>query len=377
MLQLLYYLKNLLKIYLVIGISLRFIGNKERLVDWIYSVLKSNSIKGEVFFDFFAGTSSVGKFFKQKGYQIISSDLLYFSFVLQKAYVANNKYPSFNNLISKIDIKSNLLLADNYELIIEYLNSLPLKSGFIYNNYSPSGTKYLEQPRMYFIDDNAKRIDAIRMKIEEWKDKKLIDDNEYYILLATLIETIGFFANILGVYGAFKKKWDKRALKPFLLRPIEILKSQKKHYIFNISSLELLDKYNYDIIYLDPPYNQRQYAPNYHLLETIAKYDNPKIKGVTGMRNYDNQKSTFCNKIKALNDLELICKSNNYKYIVMSYSSEGIMAQNDILDIMKKYGDVKLEEYDYLRFKSNNSGDLKNNKFVKEQLYILNKKGNI
>ncbi len=107
---------------------------------------------------------SIGKFFKQKGYQIISSDLLYFSFVLQKAYVENNKYPSFNNLISKIDIKSNLLLADNYEFIIEYLNSLPLKSGFIYNNYSPSGTKYLEQPRMYFIDDNAKRIECYSHK---------------------------------------------------------------------------------------------------------------------------------------------------------------------------------------------------------------------
>ncbi len=115
-------------------------------------------------------------------------------------------------------------------------------------------------------------------------------------------------------------------------------------------------------------------APNYHILETIAKYDNPIIKGVSRMRNYDNQKSTFCNRIKALNDLELICKSNNYKYIIMSYSSEGIMPSNDILNIMKKYADVKLEEYNYLRFKSNNNGHSKNKKFIKEQLYILTNK---
>ena len=141
--------------------------------------------------------------------------------------------------------------------------------------------------------------------------------------------------------------------------------------MFNQSSLELLENYPYDIIYLDPPYNQRQYAPNYHILETIAKYDSPTIKGVVGMRNYDNQKSNFCNKTKALNDLELICKSKNYKYILLSYNCEGIMPQNSILEIMQKYGDVKIEEYDYPRYKSNNNGKSKYKKFIKEQLYIL------
>ena len=223
---------------------------------------------------------------------------------------------------------------------------------------------------MYFTDENAKKIDAIRIKIEEWREKEFINEDEYFILLATLIEAIGFFSNILGVYGAFKKKWDRRALKPFKLKPISTIESQKEHFVFNQSSLDLLDKFKYDIIYLDPPYNERQYAPNYHILETVAKYDNPKIKGISGMRNYDNQKSRFCNKIKALNDLELICKSANYKYIIMSYSSDGIMPSSDILKIMKKYGDVKLEEYDYLRFKSN-SYKKNSNKFVKEQLYIL------
>ena len=355
---------------------MRFIGNKERLVDWIYFIIKDNKIEGEIFFDFFSGTSNVGRFFKEKNYQIVSSDLLYFSFVLQKAYLSNNKTPKFKNLISKLNIKSNLLVADDYELIIEYLNNVTPLDGFIYNNYAPSGSRKLEQPRMYFTDDNAKKIDAIRFTIEEWKNKNLINENEYFILLACLIESVPFFANILGVFAAFKKDWDKRALKPFLLKSIKIFKDNKEHFVFNKSSLELLKSYKYDIIYLDPPYNQRQYAPNYHILETIAKYDNPEIKGVTGMRNYDNQKSNFCNKIKALNDLELICKSNNYKYILLSYNNEGIMPQEDILKIMKKYGEVKIEEYDYLRFKSNNNGDSKHKKFIKEQIYILKNKTN-
>ena len=94
------------------------------------------------------------------------------------------------------------------------------------------------------------------------------------------------------------------------------------------------------------------------------------------MRNYDKQKSNFCNKDKALFDLELILKSKNYKYVLLSYNNEGIMTQDRIIKIMEKYGEVKIEEYDYLRFKSNNNGGAKTKKYIKEQLYILkNNKG--
>lgn len=353
---------------------MRFIGNKERLVDWIYNTIKEKKLEGNIFFDFFSGTSNVGKYFKSKDYQIISSDLLYFSFVLQNAYLVNNKKPLFKKLLNSIETSSNLLFSDNFDLVIGYLNNLPLAKGFIYKNYTPEGTPHLEKPRMYFISENAQKIDAIRLKIEEWKINKLITKNEYYILLACLIETVPFFSNILGVYAAFKKDWDVRALKPLVLKRIQLIESNKEHFAYNKSSMELLQSHKYDIIYLDPPYNQRQYAPNYHLLETIAKYDNPEIKGVSGMRNYDNQKSDFCNKIRALNSLEEIVKSNNYKYIVLSYNNEGIMPQEKILEIMKKQGNVEIVEYDYLRFKSNNNGLSKTKKYIKEQLYILKNK---
>jgi adenine-specific DNA-methyltransferase len=352
---------------------MRFIGNKGRLVDWIYFTIKANNVKGEVFFDFFSGTSNVGKFFKSKKYKTVSSDLLYFSYVLQRAYLVNNKIPQFEKLIAKISTNSTLLIVNNFDTVLEFLNNLPLKNGFIYNNYAPNGTKELKMPRMFFIDENAKKIDAIRFQIEEWKNKNLINENEYFILLACLIESVPFFANILGVFSAFKKDWDKRALKPFILKSIKILEDTKEHFAFNKSSLDLINEFKYDIIYLDPPYNQRQYAPNYHLLETIARYDNPEIKGISGMRNYDKQKSSFCNKEKALLDLELILKSKSYKYVLLSYNNEGIMPQERIVKIMKKYGKLKIEEYDYLRFKSNNNGKSKTKKYIKEQLYILKK----
>jgi adenine-specific DNA-methyltransferase len=109
------------------------------------------------------------------------------------------------------------------------------------------------------------------------------------------------------------------------------------------------------------------------LLETIAKYDNPPIKGVTGMREYEDKKSTFCNAKTALRDLELVAKTAKYNFLVMSYNSEGIMSQEDIINMMSKYGSVKLEQFQYARFKSNNNGLAKTKKHIYEQLYILTK----
>jgi adenine-specific DNA-methyltransferase len=352
---------------------MRFIGNKEKLVDWIYDELKFTNLNGGLFFDFFSGTTNVGKHFKKRGYQIVSSDLLYTSFVLQKAYIENNSIPKFENLLDKIDPPISLFPNSSLEVVLNHLNNLKPIEGFIHNNYTPDGTNHLEIPRMYFTSSNGKKIDAIRTKIESWYVSKLITDNEYYILIACLIETVPFYANISGVYAAFHKKWDPRANKELKLRSINLIDNNKNNHVFNINSLNLIKEYDYDIIYLDPPYNSRQYAPNYHLLETIAKYDNPEIRGVSGMRDYSRQKSNFCVKSKALNELEIILRDANYKCLALSYNCEGIMASEDLKKLMSKYGRLSLKEYKYLRYKSNNNGLSKDKKYIKEQLYILKK----
>jgi adenine-specific DNA-methyltransferase len=107
------------------------------------------------------------------------------------------------------------------------------------------------------------------------------------------------------------------------------------------------------------------------LLETIALYDNPKIKGITGMRDYKNQKSEFCNKDSALSALDRIAKNSKYKCLILSYNSEGIMPEEDILNTLGKYGKVTLKNIEYLRFKSNSNGDSKHKKTIQEQLFVL------
>lgn len=351
---------------------MRYIGNKENLLDKIFQILKDREIKGERFFDFFSGTTNVARFFKEKGYTVFSCDMLYLSYCLQKAYIENNEEPQFEQLLPTLpEINCSSLFALPLEKVVTYLNSIPSVEGFIYKNYTPDGTTHLERPRMYFSSENGKKIDAIRLQIEVWKEEKLITESEYYILISCLIETVSFYANISGVYAAFQKKWDPRAVKPLVLRTIKTINNGKQNFVYNTNSLNLVEHIETDILYLDPPYNERQYLPNYHLLETIAKYDSPTIKGITGMREYGNQKSSFCNAKTALEGLNNIAAHAKYKYLLLSYNSEGIMAQEDIIRTLEKYGKVTLESFEHLRFKSNNNGLAKSKKHIFEQLYIL------
>lgn len=352
---------------------MRYIGNKENLLDKIYRVMLSKNIHGSSFFDFFSGTANVGKYFKKLDYQVFSSDLLYFSYVLQRAYITNNEELHFKKLLSKLNFQSTSLYTSPLHIVVEYLNQIEPKTGFITQNYTPTETQHLKIPRMYYSDENGKIIDAIRQQIEVWKTENLISENEYFVLLACLIETVPFYANISGVYAAFHKKWDARAVKKMILRPIDLIVNNKENFAFNRNSVELLEDVETDIFYLDPPYNQRQYAPNYHLLETIAKYDNPKIKGIAGLRNYDNQKSKFCNVNSALLELSLIAEKGKFKTLILSYNNEGIMQQDEIISTLEKYGNVDLTEFYYTRFKSNNNGESKHKKTIQEQLYILKK----
>lgn len=356
---------------------MRFIGNKENLVEQIYQIMQSKNVTGRSFFDFFAGTTNVGQFFKKQGYQVFSSDLLYFSFVLQKAYLATNEEPIFEQLLAALTIQNKSLFTDPLTQVVDYLNDLPLVEGFIYQNYTPEGSESLQQPRMYFIGENGQKIDAIRQKIEEWQSTNLINESEYFILLACLIETVPFYSNISGVYAAFQKMWDPRAIKKLVLRTIKIVEGKFDNQVYNDNSVNLITKIQADILYLDPPYNHRQYAPNYHLLETIAKYDNPTIKGVAGLRPYEHQKSKFCNAQTALQELRKIAQNANYKYLVLSYNSEGIMPQQKIMNILQQFGNLELIEFDYLRFKSNSNGLSNTKKFVQEQLYLLTRKNEI
>ena len=353
---------------------MRFIGNKTNLLNDIAQVIKENCDGTEkVFCDIFSGTASVARFFKNR-YKIISNDLLYFSYVLQKGTIENNEIPSFKKLEDRLNIHD----------VFDYLEKIEIKQEkfdkFIYENYSPN--KKCE--RMYLTSEKALRIDFIRNKIEEWRNKELINKNEYYYLLAALIEGVPFVSNITGTYGAYLKQWDKRAFKKFEMIRLNIIDNNVKNQCYNKNSNDLIQEISGDILYLDPPYNERQYLPNYHLLETIARYDNPEIKGKTGIRVYNSEKSNYCIKNKVYSEMEELIKNAKFKHIIVSYNQDGLLSKNDIETILKKYGNketYKLYEIPYKQYQNKLTKKLdihyeylfyisKTSKLQKEKIYF-------
>ena len=353
---------------------MRFIGNKTNLLNDIAQVIKENCDGTEkVFCDIFSGTASVARFFKNR-YKIISNDLLYFSYVLQKGTIENNEIPSFKKLEDRLNIHDVFDYLENIDIKQEKFNK------FIYENYSPN--KKCE--RMYLTSENALRIDFIRNKIEEWRNKELINKNEYYYLLAALIEGVPFVSNITGTYGAYLKQWDKRAFKKFEMIRLNVIDNNVKNQCYNKNSNDLIQEISGDILYLDPPYNERQYLPNYHLLETIARYDNPEIKGKTGIRVYNSEKSNYCIKNKVYSEMEELIKNAKFKHIIVSYNQDGLLSKNDIETILKKYGNketYKLYEIPYKQYQNKLTKKLdihyeylfyisKTSKLQKEKIYF-------
>lgn len=336
---------------------MNYIGSKLSLLEFlekgINEVVKEKDNK--VFCDLFAGTGVVGSYFKKKGYKIIANDIQYYSYVLNRHYIGNHRELNFTGLKKEIPRLKNTQTKKRKELVCDYLSKLEGLKGFIYKNYCFGGTKNKKDPRQYFSDENGMSCDAIRQKIEEWKNDRFISDDEYYFLITTLIESIDKLANTASVYGAFLKKLKKTAQNNLILKPAELIINDQDHEVFNEDINEVVEKTGGDILYLDPPYNHRQYATNYHLLETIAKYDNPKIHGKTGLRDYDNQKSLFCSRVQVKNAFKELILKARARYIFLSYNNEGLMTLGDIKEIMSLRGKYNYFTKKYNRFKADKS----------------------
>ena len=326
-----------------------YIGSKKTLVPWINSTI--NDIVGadltdKIFCDIFAGTNVVGSSIKKRVKKVISNDLESYSFVLGKNYIGNH-----------------LEIKDKSKYIEELNNLDPIYTGFIYQNYclgSDSG-------RQYFTDANGQKIDAIRKKINQWYATETISDNLYYFLLASLIESADKVANTVSVYGAFLKHLKKRANKEFVLKEAKFVLNSNNHEVYQENANDLIKKITGNILYLDPPYNRRQYGANYHLLNTIAEYNDFKPIGKTGLREYTP--SDYCKKTKAADTLEDLVQNANFEYIFLSYNNEGIINNNEIKSIMKKYGTYHLKSKNYQRFNTIKG----RNSQVKEHIHILKK----
>ncbi|MDI3479373.1 MAG: adenine-specific DNA-methyltransferase [Rikenellaceae bacterium] len=319
--------------------SRRYIGSKAKLADWIMNIIDNETNNIKTFVDLFAGTGIIANKALNKYNKVIINDILYSNNVIYKGF--------FQHGIWDMNKLQDILLYYNG------INPDKLTDNFFSENY---GGKF-------FNYNVSKHIGYIREDIEEMKDK--LTEKEYNILLATLIYNIDKLANTVGHFDAYIKKPINE--QKLYMRLIDA-KNFNNVEIYRKDANLLARSIKADIVYIDPPYNSRQYSRFYHLYETLIKWDKPQLYGVALKPKPDNM-SLYCTT-KARDVFEDLIANLQTQYIAVSYnntynsksnSSENKIKLEEIENILKKCGETKVFECTH-RFFNTGKTEFKNHK---------------
>lgn len=308
----------------------RFLGNKFKLLDFIEEIVFNNCNEINTFCDVFAGTGVVGERFNKKNIKIIANDILASNYIPLKTFLGINKI-DYHSVKNKID----------------FLNHLdPENDNYFSENFGDT----------YFTMVNARKIGAIREKIND------IGATEKPILITSLLYAVDKVANTVGHYDAYRKVLDTtQPLK--LLIPFINSENNNNNEVYQEDANKLIKRISCDVLYIDPPYNSRQYSDAYHLLENLVTWQKPPLKGKAKKMDRSHIKSEYCLKSASLAFNDLISNAN-CKYILVSYNNTGESKHsrsnariNDeqIINILKTRGEVKIFEREYKAFTTGKS----------------------
>ena len=310
----------------------RFLGNKYKLITFIEEIVNDKCKGYGSLCDIFAGTGVVGAYFNRKNVKVISNDILYSNYLPLKAFLG----------AVKLD-----------------LNSLK-KQILALNNFTSKNDNYFSRHfgETFFSLENARKIGAIRNKIEVTSK----NEEERAALITSLMYATDKVANTVGHYDAYRLKMD--SLKPLnLLVPNINVDDNYRNEIYLEDANTLIQDIKCDILYIDPPYNSRQYCDTYHLLENLATWKKPQVFGKAKKMDRAHLKSQYCLKSapKAMHDL---IQRANCKHILVSYNNTGEskdgrsnakITDKEFISILKDKGKVEILEKEYKAFTTGKS----------------------
>ena len=323
----------------------RYLGNKYALSDFIRKTVNENCKGINIVIDIFSGTGAVANTFKDK--MLITNDLLYSNYISNYAWFGYEKY-SRKKII---------------EIIYKYNQVETKENNYMRENFADT----------FFSADDCSKIGYIREDIDKKYKNKEINFKEYAILITSLLYGMDKIANTVGHYDAYRKniRFEKSLVLDVLLPEEEI---NPNNICYNLNANELIKKVKGDLLYLDPPYNSRQYCDTYHLLENVARWDKPEVYGVARKMDRTSLKSDYCMNT-ATKAFEELIENADVKYILLSYNnmskkgndrSNAKISDEDILRILNKKGKVSVFESDYKSFSTGKS-NIKDNK---ERLFL-------
>lgn len=322
----------------------RYLGNKYRLLPFITDIISKECGNFDSFADIFAGTGAVSSAYTDK--KLYTNDILYSNYLCHLTWFSNE---DFN--------------PEKIKKYIEFFNSdLPYETNYMTENFSNT----------YFSDKVCSKIGFIREYIENEFNSNKINKKERAMLITSLLYALDKIANTCGHYDAYRRNVELTdKLELAIPEPNTALKNNE---CYNCDTNELVKTITADVVYIDPPYNSRQYCDAYHLIENIARWEKPEVFGVAKKMDRTALKSKYCTRSapEAFNDL---INNLNAKYIVVSYNnmaekgndrSNARISDQELLETLRTKGEVKVFSEQFKAFTTGKSEHLDN----EERLFV-------
>ncbi|RME74438.1 MAG: hypothetical protein D6776_05260 [Planctomycetota bacterium] len=316
---------------------MRYIGSKQRLLEPIAELAERHGVRAGTVLDIFSGTAVVARHFKRRGLRVIANDRMWLGWVLASAHVVPDAPPP------------------GLAQLLREIEHAPPTSGLITRQYSPAGAA----GRMYFRPEHARRIDAALERLARGRREGTIEPALLHAVLACVLAAADRVANISGTYGAFLKRWSGNTARPLALRAPEPPLPRPAGgpcEAHRADALDLVGRFEVDLLYIDPPYNGREYCANYHVLEAIARRPflddaafeafEASIYGKTGLQPYE--RSAFCSKRKVARAFETLVSRARARHIIVSYSEEGLLDAQQIRCALARATGCDPEEVEHL-----------------------------
>jgi adenine-specific DNA-methyltransferase len=305
------------------SMPVKYIGSKRRLVPILGDLAAAAGARNAL--DLFTGTTRVAQEFKSRGILTTALDTATYSEIFAKCYIESDERD-----------------VDRQELLdaIRHLMSLPGEGGYFTETFCVQSR--------YFQPFNGERVDAIRNAIEdEYKGTPL-----YPILLTSLIEAADRVDSTTGVQMAYVKEWAPRAHNPLEMRTPELIPGPG--HAIRGNACELAGQIgHFDLAYLDPPYNQHRYFTNYHIWETLVRWDAPEHYGVACKRidsREDETKSVFNAKRGMPSALCQVISDVDADVVVLSYNDEAWISLEELCEMVSVHGHTEALAFDSKRY---------------------------
>lgn len=344
---------------------MEYLGNKSGVIEMVTDQIEAHA-DGPRVADLFSGTGTVSAALADRGFSVHANDLLPLAVEWGVAHLRITEEPTFSGIAHLIDIDPS---RGAYSQVVDHLRSLPPSRGWITRSFTPASADTSPYLRKYFTVENGEKIDSVRSTIRSWAPH--LSRSENALLRCSLVSAADKVGNTAGTYGSYLREFKRKSLDDFTYQPIPYEMRREGNTVTKGDAETVARTADFDVVYADPPYTKRQYAAYYHVLNAIVGDAEPTVQGKTGLSDWRQWNSHWCHARRAPAALHSLLSASRSRAFVLSYSSDGHIPHETVLDILGSFGRTTFVETRRRRYRS--SGLNQQSTSVAERVYAVSR----